>query len=139
MTLRSGPAVAATLALNGFLLCQPSSDKAVIANLATANWTHDAGDPPGSESVLLRSDAATGSVELLVSYPAGHVFAPHWHTANERVVLLEGRMSVNGKTLEPGGYAFLPAKELQRMSCTSATRCSFYVHWDAKLDFHRAQ
>jgi hypothetical protein len=139
MKLRSARAFAATLAFSALLLCQTGSEKSVIANLAAAKWTHDAGDPPGSESVLLREDASSGAMELLVRYPAGHVFAPHWHSANERVVLLEGRMSVNGAALEPGGYAFLPAKEVQRMSCTSSTRCSFYVHWDAKLDFHRAQ
>ena len=134
-----------TLALAVFtaivLPCQSSPASAVIANLATAQWGRDAGDPPGSESVTLRQDAQTGATELLVRYPAGHVFAPHWHSANERIVLLEGRMSVgqagNEQFLDPGGYAFLPAKKLQRLACVSRTRCTFYVHWDAKLDFHR--
>jgi len=120
---------------------QSNSGAAVLANLSTAKWGHDAGDPPGSESVTLREDAQTGAVELLVRYPAGHVFAPHWHSANERIVLLEGRMSMRQgeaeKFLDPGGYAFLPAKELQRMACVSKTRCTFYVYWDGKLDFHR--
>src|SRR5689334_1100559 len=135
MTIRLAAAVASC----AFLFLQGATEKSVVANLATSKWTHDSGDPPGSESVLLREDAASGAMELLVRYPAGHVFAPHWHSSNERVILLEGRMSVNGATLEPGGYAFLPAREVQRMSCTSSTRCSFYVHWDAKLDFHRAR
>jgi len=78
---------------------------------------------------------------LLVRYPAGHVFAPHWHTANERIVLLEGRMSLRQtdgeRFLDPGGFAFLPAREPQRLSCVSKTRCTFYVYWDGKLDNHR--
>jgi quercetin dioxygenase-like cupin family protein len=123
------------------LPCQSGTGGAVLANLATAKWGRDAGDPPGSESVTLRQDSQTGALELLVSYPAGHVFAPHWHSANERIVLLEGRMSMRQgeaeKFLDPGGYAFLPAKELQRMACVSKTRCTFYVYWDGKLDFHR--
>ena len=74
-------------------------------------------------------------------YPAGHVFRPHWHSTNERVVLLEGRLSLRQGDgpetfLETGGYAFLPAKEVQHTKCVSTTRCTFYVHWDGKLDFH---
>jgi len=124
------------------LLCQPAP-KPIVANQATAQWTHDAGDPPGSESVTLREDAQTGGLELLVRYPAGHTFRPHWHTANERIVLLEGRLSLKQDDaelfLEPGSYAFLPARQVQRMSCVSKTRCAFYVYWDSKLDFHRAE
>jgi hypothetical protein len=120
------------------LPCQPGPGTAVVANLATAKWGHDAGDPPGSESVTLRQDAQTGAIELLVRYPAGHVFAPHWHSANERIVLLDGRVSLGAeKFLYPGGYAFLPAKEVQHLACISKTRCTFYVYWDSKLDFHR--
>jgi quercetin dioxygenase-like cupin family protein len=122
-------------------LCQPAA-KAVITNLAEANWTHEAGDPPGSESVALREDRGTGALELLVRYPAGHVFAPHWHSANERIILLEGRLSLRQgdreKFLDRGGFAYLPAREVQRLSCVSKTPCTFYVYWDGKLDFNAA-
>jgi len=37
-----------------------------------------------------------------------------------------------------GGFAFLPAREVQRLSCVSKTRCTFYAYWDGKLDFHAA-
>jgi hypothetical protein len=122
------------------LFSQGGSNTAVIANLATSKWVHDAGDPPGSENVMLREDPKTGGMELLVRYPAGHVFSPHWHSANERMILLEGRLSLGGgKFLEQGGYAYLPAKEVQRLSCVSTTRCTMFIHWDGKLDFNRAQ
>lgn len=114
----------------------------LVVNSADAVWQHDASDPAGSESVTLREDSATGAMELFARYPADHVFPPHWHSANERIVLLEGRMSIqteNGtKWLDSGGFAYLPAKETQRMACVSKTRCSFYVYWDSKLDFHKA-
>ena len=122
-----------------FLLCQPVSTTAVIANLATSKWVHDQGDPAGSTNVMLREDAKTGGMELLVRYPAGHTFRPHWHSANERIILLEGRLSLGEKFLDPGGYAFLPAKEVQRISCVSKMPCTWYMYWDGKLDFHPAQ
>jgi glyoxylate utilization-related uncharacterized protein len=58
-------------------------------------------------------------------------------------VLLEGRLSFRQddkeKFLDPGGFAFLPAREVQRMACVSKTRCAFYVYWDGKLDNHAAK
>ena len=135
----------AVAVLVGYGLVWPQSGPgpAIITNQADAKWTHEARDPAGSESVLLREDSQSGALEMLVRYPAGHVFAPHWHSANERIVLLEGRLTLRqgdtDKVLEPGGFAFLPAKEIQRLSCTSKTRCSFYVFWDGKLDNHAAK
>ena len=119
-----------------------AESNAIVVNAATAKWEHDAHDPPGSQSVVLREDPQTGAFEMLVRYPAGHVFAPHWHSANERIVLLEGKLSIQVgqvKTeLEPAGLAFLPAKEVQRLACVSKTPCGFYVYWDGKLDSHKA-
>jgi quercetin dioxygenase-like cupin family protein len=124
----------------GVLLSQTPTSTATIINQADSKWTREAKDGPGEESIFLREDAKTGGMELLVRFPAGHVFAPHWHSANERIVMLEGRLSFHQKdqekAIDPGGYAFLPAHEVQRMTCVSKTRCAFYVHWDGKLDNH---
>jgi len=127
------------LIATGIALAQP-----VVTNLADTKWTHDKGDPPGSESVFLREDLQTGGMELLVRFPAGHVIAPHWHSVNERILVLEGKLSVKvgagpETSLEPGGFAFLPAKEVQHLACASASRCTFYIAWDGKLDNHKVQ
>jgi hypothetical protein len=120
----------------------PATSTMILVNSTEAKWQHDAGDPAGSESIVLREDAQTGATELFARYPAGHIFPPHWHTANERIVLIEGRLSIQDgkdlKSLDAGGFAYLPAKEPQKMACVSTTRCSFYVYWDGKLDFHKA-
>jgi quercetin dioxygenase-like cupin family protein len=118
--------------------------QSVTANLADAKWVHDKGDPPGAENVFLRQDPQTGGMELLLRFPAGHVFAPHWHSVNERILVLEGKLTVKAgagpeATLEPGGFAFLPAKEVQHLACVSKTRCTFYISWDGRLDNHKAE
>lgn len=126
-----------TLAL--LLIQAGSSEKSerLLANPGTVKWEKAEN---GSESATLRENPE--GVELLARYPAGHVFPPHWHSANERVVLIEGRISMekDGRQeyLEPGGYAYMPAKQVQRMRCVSETRCSFYAFWDGPLDFHSA-
>jgi quercetin dioxygenase-like cupin family protein len=113
-----------------------SGQTASVTNLDTAKWTHD----KESDSVLLHTDAATGGMELLVRFPGGHVIAPHWHESNERIIVLEGQMTLKqdqgDMVLNPGGYAYLPAKEVQRLSCSSATRCTFYLAWDGKPQSH---
>jgi anti-sigma factor ChrR (cupin superfamily) len=124
----------ATFLLTSALLCGQSGHLAV--NLASAKWVHQ---KDGAESVVIREDDS--ATEYLVRYPAGHVFRPHWHSVNERVLLLEGRLSLRQGAaaetfLESGGYAFLPAKEVQHTKCVSTTRCTFYVYWDGKLDFN---
>jgi anti-sigma factor ChrR (cupin superfamily) len=121
------------IVMAGLLLAESSG--VVVVNPGAAKWQVEGG---GSESVVLREDAQTGALELFARYPAGHVFAPHWHSVNERMVLVEGRMSVNNTTLEPGGFAYLPAKQVQTMSCVSTSRCAFYVSWDGHLDYHKA-
>jgi glyoxylate utilization-related uncharacterized protein len=112
----------------------------ILANQSNVKWEKS---PDGAESATLREDPKTGAIELFARYPAGHVFPAHWHTANERLVLIEGRMSIEDsdaqRLIEPGGYAYLPSHEVQRMTCVSETRCSFYVFWDAPLDNHPAK
>jgi quercetin dioxygenase-like cupin family protein len=113
---------------------------AAVVNQGTARWIHESRDVAGAESVVLREDPRTGALELFARYPAGHVFTPHSHDSNERIVLIEGRLSVgadDGESfLEPGGYAFLPAGKVQRLACVSKTRCSFYVYWDGNPRSH---
>jgi quercetin dioxygenase-like cupin family protein len=113
------------------------SEEKILVNASDTKWETAKN---GAESITLREDTKTGATELLARYPAGHVFVPHWHDANERIILIEGRLAMeeNGekKILEPGGYAYLPARQVQRMSCVSATRCSFYVSWDGPPKSH---
>jgi len=116
------------------ILAGQSGSNAILTNLSTAKWVHEKGDPPGSESVMLREDPQTRGMELLVRFPGGHVIPPHRHDSNERIIVLEGQLALRQDTgetsLDPGGFAFLPAREVQRLSCTSKTRCTFYLSWD---------
>lgn len=126
--------------LGGFLIgfTQPSS-KANIVNLNTANWDLD----KESDSVVLHTDEATGGLELLVRFPAGHVIPAHFHDSNERIIVAEGQLTLSraeGKAvINAGGYGYLPAHEVQRLSCTSSTRCTFYLFWDGNPKSHPAQ
>jgi quercetin dioxygenase-like cupin family protein len=120
-----------------------TDSKAIVVNIDTANWTHEKGVTDDSGGVMLRTDKTTGAMDLLVRFPAGHVIPPHFHDSNERIIVVEGQLTLRqdeGDTLiNTGGYAFLPAREVQRLSCTSKTRCTFYLSWDGKPDSHPAK
>jgi quercetin dioxygenase-like cupin family protein len=116
------------------------ASKAIVVNLDSANWSHEKGAPPDTEGVMLHADPVTGAMELLVRFPAGHVIPPHYHDSNERVIVVEGQLTLRRDAadtfLNPGGFAWLPAGEVQRLSCSSKTRCTFYLLWDGKPDSH---
>jgi quercetin dioxygenase-like cupin family protein len=140
MTLRKAILGVACLASVAALRSDQAAIEAVIVNREGAKWVHEAKDPAGAESVTIREDRVTGGLELLVRYPGGHVFPPHWHDANERIILLSGRLSFRRgdqeNLLEPGGFAYLPAREPQRLSCASKDQCVFYVLWDGSPRSH---
>ena len=123
-------------------LWSQSKSSAVIVNPSNAQWTHQANDPPGLEAVVLRTGPGTVATELLVRFPGGHVIKPHWHDSNERIVVLEGRLAIGQGNeqvqVDAGGYAFLPAREMQFLSCYSQTRCAFYLAWDGNPASHPA-
>jgi quercetin dioxygenase-like cupin family protein len=117
-----------------------SKPPAVIVSGSDIKWTHEAGDRPDTENVVLRMDQSNGSMELLVRFPGGHVFKPHWHESNERIIVIEGRLAIGQADeqvqVDAGGYAFLPAREIQYLTCTSKTRCTLYLGWDGKFASH---
>ena len=70
----------------------------VVVNLDSANWTHEKDAPDGSGGVVLHTDRSTGGMDLLVRFPAGHVIAPHFHDSNERVIVVEGQLTLRQDT-----------------------------------------
>jgi quercetin dioxygenase-like cupin family protein len=127
--------LAAPLALATLAFAQTTA--IVVPDLATAKWEKD-------DSVLLREDPTTHAMDLLVRYPAGKKLNAHWHSITERMVLLEGKMSVKlgdaaATEVVPGGVMIAPPKQAHQLTCISTTRCTFYVAWDGKLDTHKVE
>src|SRR5437879_1204455 len=117
-------------ALLACTLAFAQSAAVVIPDLAKAKWSHEPNDPPGAEGVFLRQDEKTGGMDLLARYAAGQKLPAHWHSVNERLILLEGKVTVKigdaaETTLTTGGFVFVPAREPHRLSCISDTRCTF--------------
>jgi quercetin dioxygenase-like cupin family protein len=68
---------------------------------------------PGPEvKVLRRFPEDDDARDLLLRLPAGYVEQRHRHEGEHMVVILEGRVLVDGKTLGPGDYIYGPRNEL---------------------------
>lgn len=73
--------------------------------------------PKGARMALVYGDPATGPYAQFVKIPKGYVFRPHFHSQNEWVTIISGRMAAGfgtemdmsaGKELSAGGFAFIP-------------------------------
>ena len=75
--------------------------------------------PAGAQiSVLEGNPSEKGAVTLRLKFPANYEIPAHWHSMTERVTVLTGALRVGmgdkldrqaSQTLEPGGFASLPA------------------------------
>lgn len=89
-----------------------AEERFVAMNTADIPWI-DAGDiqelPPGQEvKILRRFDEDDYSLDTLVRFPPGYVEPRHTHEGEHMVLIVEGRMIVDGKTLGPGDYVYGP-------------------------------
>jgi quercetin dioxygenase-like cupin family protein len=83
---------------------------------------------------LLYQDPDSGAEHYLVRYPAGLKARAHRHTAAHTVVVLEGRMEVNGQVIGPGAYCHFPGGETMRHAPADNDSCLFVIIFDGPVD-----
>jgi uncharacterized cupin superfamily protein len=91
--------------------------------------------------VLLHTDSTTGGMDLLVRFPAGHVIAPHFHDSNERVIVVEGQLTLrqdSGDSLIDAGIR-LPARAGGPTAVVHVEDALHYLAWDGKPDSRPAK
>jgi quercetin dioxygenase-like cupin family protein len=74
---------------------------------------------------LLYQDPASGEEHYLVRYPAGLGVQRHRHTAAHTIVVLEGRLSVDGEVVGPGSYCHFPAGQPMHHAPAGNEQCLF--------------
>jgi quercetin dioxygenase-like cupin family protein len=79
-------------------------------------------------------DPGTGAEHYLVRYPAGLRAQWHRHTAAHTIVVLAGRLSVNGRVIGPGSYCHLPAGEPMHHAPADDQGCLFVLVVDGPFD-----
>lgn len=75
--------------------------------------------------LLLYEDPESGAEHYLVRYPAGLKARRHRHTASQTIVVLEGRLEVNGEVVGPGAYCHFPAGQPMHHAPADDESCLF--------------
>lgn len=94
---------------------------------------------PGCELAVLQGDPQRPNADLLLRVPAGFALPAHTHTSAERMVLLNGRLTVKyltapETTLVPGAYAYGPAGEPHRATCIGDETCVLFIAFEDPVD-----
>lgn len=121
-----------------------ASDKplAIAAGSADLKWgSCPPGMPEGCEIAVLHGDPAKPDADIFLKVPGGAAIPPHWHSSSERMTLVSGQLEVQYKgaapaTLDPGDYAFGPARLPHRADCRSSDPCTLFIAFDLPVDLH---
>ncbi len=109
-----------------------------ITPLKDAVFVQD-GDVKCLKSALENGDPDTGPSTFLLQAPAGCRVAAHYHTAEEQLIVIRGRVSTGMKgmrsaILDAGGFAVMPAKAVHWFSCAGKEACLMAVTFNQKYD-----
>lgn len=83
---------------------------------------------------LLYQDPTSGEEHYLVRYPAGVRGRLHRHSAGHTIVVLEGRLDVNGQVVGPGAYVHFPPGEPMQHQATVDEPCLFVLLFHGAFD-----
>lgn len=115
---------------------------AIAAAGASLKWgACPPGMPAGCQIAVLHGDPAKPNADILLRVPGGAAIDPHWHSSAERMMLQSGRLEVKYQgaapvVLEPGSYAYGPARLPHRADCRSSEPCTLFIAFEGPVDRH---
>jgi quercetin dioxygenase-like cupin family protein len=115
----------------------PAAHHAIIP-LKDAPFAQDE-DVKCLQSALETGNPDTGPSTFLLKAPAGCSVPAHFHSADEQLIVIQGRVATGMKgtpsvTLTPGGFAAMPGKAIHWFSCEGKEPCLMVVSFDQKYD-----
>jgi quercetin dioxygenase-like cupin family protein len=110
----------------------------LITPLKDAHFAQD-DDVKCLMSALENGNPDTGPSTFLLKAPAGCRVAPHFHTSEEQLIVIRGKVltemkGMRGVELTAGGVAVMPAKAVHWFSCGGKDPCLMAVTFDRKYD-----
>ena len=95
--------------------------------------------PACASAAILRGNPRSGPAWVLLKLASGCRVPWHWHTANESLLVINGRGTLAMKDgpplqLAPGAYASLPSRHVHQATCSRS--CLLFNAADAAFDIH---
>lgn len=109
-----------------------------VTPLKEAIFAQD-GDVKCLQGALENGNPDTGPSTILLKAPAGCRVAPHYHTAEEQLIVIQGIVSTGMKgmhdvALSAGGVAVMAGKAVHWFSCQGKNPCLMVVTFNQKYD-----
>jgi quercetin dioxygenase-like cupin family protein len=130
--------LALVLSLGAIAGSGQAPSQGIVRPLAAAKFA------PGDDiqclyDLLENGDPATGPSTFLLKAPPKCVVPPHFHTAEEQLIVVSGDVSTGMEgmldtVLGSGGFAMMPGKKPHWFSCVSKTECLMFVTFDRTYD-----
>lgn len=144
MRLLLVPAWLAGCALAATAACAQSGAPRLPPTFAPADMTLKwegcpEGLPKGCQLAVLNGDPAQPGADVFLKLPAKAKVPAHKHTAAERIVVVEGTLTVTYEGQKPvalkrGTYHYAPADAVHEMSCGGAQPCVLFIASDKPID-----
>lgn len=95
--------------------------------------------PTGCQITVLNGDPSKPNADVFLRVPGGYTLPAHSHTSAERMILVEGRLTVRYKgaaatVLTPGEYAFGPAGLPHEATCAGRKPCTLFIAFEGPVD-----
>ncbi len=95
--------------------------------------------PSGCQIAVLHGDPSKPNADVFLRVPGGYTIPAHSHTSAERMILVEGQLTVTYKgaaaaVLTPGQYAYGPAGLPHDGHCTGRKACTLFIAFEGPVD-----
>lgn len=84
--------------------------------------------------LLLHADAESGVEVYVIDYPAGLQEAWHQHSVPHTMLVLDGRLDVNGEVIGPGSLCRYPANTPMHHAPAGGESCRFLMIFEGESD-----
>lgn len=95
--------------------------------------------PTGCQIAVLHGDPSKPNADVFLRVPGGYTIPAHSHTSAERMILIEGQLTVKYKgapaaALTAGEYAFGPAGLPHDAKCAAGKSCTLFIAFEGPVD-----
>jgi quercetin dioxygenase-like cupin family protein len=110
----------------------------IVRQLADVKFPQE--EKPGClQFALENGELKTGPSTAIMKAAPGCVVQPHYHTAEEQLIIVRGDVStgmegMSDAVLHPGGFAMMPSKAVHWFTCTAKEECVMFVTFDRAYD-----
>ncbi len=92
--------------------------------------------PKGIKTKILAVDQKEQMLDQIHEFPAGYAEPRHTHDSSHHIVVLDGKMIIEGKTLTRGGYVYAQ-RNIEHGPYEYPEGCTVFIHFVGPSPAHK--